>query len=55
MDTFKGKTAVAEVTRQHDLTVSEVESWFDKAQRDMENELKARRYVIPRTHPVLTA
>ncbi|WP_442905731.1 hypothetical protein [Halomonas sp. TG39a] len=26
---FKGKTTVAEVARQHDLTVSEVEGWIE--------------------------
>ncbi|WP_217694019.1 DUF1153 domain-containing protein [Chromohalobacter japonicus] len=29
MDIFKGKTTVAEVARQYDLTVSEVEGWID--------------------------
>ena len=45
MDIFKGKTTVAEVARQHDLTVSEVESWIEEAQRNMENGFRAR----PRT------
>lgn len=31
MDIFKGKTTVAEVARQHDLTVFEVEGWIDEA------------------------
>lgn len=38
MDIFKGKTTVAEVARQHDLTVSEVESWIEEAQRNMETK-----------------
>lgn len=42
MDIFKGKTTVAEVARQHDLTVSEVEGWIDEAQRNMENGFRAR-------------
>ncbi|WP_445005657.1 DUF1153 domain-containing protein [Halomonas mongoliensis] len=45
MDIFKGKTTVAEVARQHDLTVSEVEGWTEEAQRSMENGFRAR----PRT------
>lgn len=28
---FKGKTTVAEVARQHDLTVSEVGGWIEEA------------------------
>ncbi|WP_311946666.1 DUF1153 domain-containing protein [Halomonas piscis] len=31
MDIFKGKITAAEVARQHDLTVFEVEGWFDEA------------------------
>src|SRR5699024_8808192 len=42
MDIFKGKTTVAEVARQHDLTDSEVESWSEEAQRDMGNGFRAR-------------
>jgi len=42
MNTFKGKTTVAEVVRQYDLTVSEVASWIDEAQRSVENGFKAR-------------
>ncbi|WP_311950859.1 DUF1153 domain-containing protein [Halomonas piscis] len=41
MDIFKGKTTTAEVARQYDLTVSEVEGWIDEAQRSMENGFKA--------------
>lgn len=42
MDIFKAKTTVAEVARQHDLTVPEVEAWIEKAQRNMENGFRAR-------------
>ncbi|KFF49836.1 transposase [Gammaproteobacteria bacterium MFB021] len=42
MDIFKGKTTAAEVARQYDLTVSEVEGWIDDAQRSMENGFRAR-------------
>ncbi|MDT8893322.1 DUF1153 domain-containing protein [Halomonas sp. I1] len=42
MGIVKGKTMVAEVVRQRDLTVSEVEGWIDEAQRNMENGLRAR-------------
>lgn len=42
MDIFKGKTTVAEVARQHDLTVSEVEQWVEEAQRNMENGFRSR-------------
>ncbi|WP_136254432.1 DUF1153 domain-containing protein [Onishia niordana] len=42
MDIFKGKTTLAEVARQHDLIVSEVESWVDDAKRSMESGFKAR-------------
>ncbi|WP_198517602.1 DUF1153 domain-containing protein [Vreelandella stevensii] len=33
MDIFKGKATVAEVAREHDLTVSDVEGWMEEAQR----------------------
>ena len=42
MDIFKGKSTVAEVARQHVLTVSEVEGWIVEAQRSMENGFRAR-------------
>ena len=41
MDIFKGKTTTAEVARQYDLTVSEIEGWVDEAQRSMENGFNA--------------
>lgn len=42
MDIFKGKATVAEVGREHDLTVSDVEGWVEEAQRYMENGFRAR-------------
>ncbi|MGK0545746.1 transposase [Halomonas cupida] len=42
MDIFKGKTTAAEVARQYDLTVSEIEGCVDEAQRSMENGFRAR-------------
>jgi len=42
MDIFKGKTTAAEVARQYDLTVSEIDGWIDEAQRSMENGFRAR-------------
>lgn len=32
MDIFRCKTTVAELARQHDLTVSDVESWMDEGE-----------------------
>ncbi|QFT85260.1 hypothetical protein FIU88_09760 [Halomonas sp. THAF12] len=46
IDIFKGKITTAEVARQFDLTVSEVEGWIDEAQPSMENGVKARSKVI---------
>jgi transposase-like protein len=43
LDLLKGKTTVAQICRQFDLTPSEVEGWIEEAQRGMENAL--------RTHP----
>lgn len=42
MDIFTGKTTVAEVAHQHDLTVSGVEGWIEEAQRNIENGFQAR-------------
>jgi transposase-like protein len=42
MDIFKGKNTVAEVARQHDLTVSEVEGWIEEAQCSIESRFLAR-------------
>jgi|TARA_R100001143_G_scaffold61407_1_gene62091 hypothetical protein len=42
MDISKGKTTVAEVAPQQDLTVSDVGNWIGEPQRNMENGFKAR-------------
>ena len=42
MDIFKGKATAAEVARQYDLTVSEIEGWINEAQRSMKNGFRAR-------------
>jgi len=42
LDILKGKTTVAEVSRQHDLTPGEVERWVDEGIRGMENNFRAR-------------
>jgi transposase-like protein len=42
LDILKGKTTVAEVSRQHDLTPGEVERWVDEGIRGMENNFRVR-------------
>ena len=42
LDILKGKTTVAEVSRQHDLTPGEVEHWVEEGIRGMENNFRAR-------------
>ncbi len=42
MDIIKGKTTLAEASREFDLTPSEIEEWMDEAQRGMENALRAK-------------
>ncbi|ROR21398.1 transposase [Comamonas sp. BIGb0124] len=42
MDIIQCKTTVAEASRAHDLTPSEIESWVDDAKRGMENALRAK-------------
>jgi transposase-like protein len=42
LDILQGKRAVAEVSRQYDLTPSEIEEWVEEARRGMENALRAR-------------
>ena len=39
---IQGKTTVAEVSRQFDLTPSEIEDWVDQGKAGMENALKAK-------------
>ena len=41
LDLIQGKTTVSEVSRQYDLSPSEVEQWVDDAKRGMENALRA--------------
>ena len=42
LDILKGKTTVAEVSRQHDLTPGEVSRWVDEGVRGMENNFRSR-------------
>ena len=42
LDILKGKTTVAEVARQHDLTPGEVERWIEEGVSGMENSFRAR-------------
>ena len=42
MDIFKGKTTVAELSRQFDITPSEIEQWIEHASKGLENALKAK-------------
>lgn len=41
LDVIQGKAAVAEASRQYDLSPSEVEQWVDDGRRGMENALRA--------------
>lgn len=42
LDVLKGKTTVAEVSRQHDLTPSEIERWLDEGIGNMENGFRSK-------------
>ena len=42
MGIFQGKTTVAEVSRQYDLTPAQIEEWMEEARKGMENQLRAR-------------
>ena len=42
LEIIQGKTTVAEVSRQFDLTPSEIEDWIDQGKSGMENALKAK-------------
>ena len=42
MEIFQGKTTVAEVSRQYDLTPAQIEEWMEEARKGMENQLRAR-------------
>ncbi len=41
VEIIQGKTTVAEASRVHDLSPSEIEGWIDDAKRGMENALRA--------------
>ena len=41
VEIIQGKTTVAEASRAHDLSPSEIEGWVDDARRGMENALRA--------------
>ena len=49
MDIFKGKTTTAEVARQYDLTVSEVEGWIDSIKTTTGADLARCDHSLP--HP----
>jgi transposase-like protein len=40
LEIIQGKTTVAEVSRQFDLTPSEIEDWVDQGKAGMENALR---------------
>ena len=40
-DVFRGKTTLAQIAREHDLPLSEVEGWMLEAQAGMENALRS--------------
>ena len=42
LEIIQGKTTVSEVSRQFDLTPSEIEEWVDQGKAGMENALKAK-------------
>jgi transposase-like protein len=42
LEIIQGKTTVSEVSRQFDLTPSEIEEWVDQGKSGMENALKAK-------------
>lgn len=42
IELLKGQTTISEVSRQYDLTPSEIQSWIDDAQSGMENALRAK-------------
>ncbi len=42
LDILKGKTTVAEVSRQHDLTPGDVERWVEEGIQGMENNFRTR-------------
>ena len=42
LEIIQGKTTVSKVSRQFDLTPSEIEEWVDQGKAGMENALKAK-------------
>ena len=42
LEIIQGKTTVSEVSRQFDLTPSEIEEWVDQGKAGMQNALKAK-------------
>ena len=42
LEIIQGKTTVAEVSRQFDLSPSELEGWVEQAKAGMENALRAK-------------
>ena len=41
LDIIQGKATVAEASRSHDLSPSEIEGWMEDARRGMENALRS--------------
>jgi len=42
LEVVQGRTTISEVSRQFDLTPSEIEEWVDQGKSGMENALKAK-------------
>ena len=52
MDIIQGKTTIAEESRTHDLTPSEIENFVGDAKRCMENALRAKPEDVRVTCPL---
>jgi transposase-like protein len=50
LEIIQGKTTVSEISRQFDLTPSEIEEWVDQGKVGMENALKAKPEDIREQH-----
>lgn len=50
LEIIKGKTTVAEVARQHGMTVNEVETWLERFHRGAEEFLKALPKEVEERH-----
>lgn len=46
LEILKGKTSIAEVARQYDRTVGEIERWIEEGVSGMENSFRARPRAI---------